>query len=68
MKDLLVKLSVKWELLKDAVEGEEGQDLVEYAMIVAFIALVATASMSALASSVDTAFRNVGTTLTTYTG
>ena len=68
MKDQLIKLSVKWDLLKDAVKNnEEGQDLIEYALIVALIAFAATAGMSSLATGINTAFSNVATSLKTYT-
>jgi pilus assembly protein Flp/PilA len=50
-------------LLRD----ENGQDLVEYALVVALIALGATASMSALALSFSTVFSNVGNKVATYT-
>ena len=46
--------------------GEEGQDLIEYALVVALIAFAATAGMSTLATSINTAFTSVGTTLTSY--
>jgi pilus assembly protein Flp/PilA len=49
------------------IEDETGQDLVEYALVVALIALGATASMSALATSFSTAFSNVGSHFSTYT-
>ncbi len=68
MKDLLVKLSVKLDLLKDAIKNEEGQDLIEYALIVALIAFAATVGMSSLATGINTAFGNIATTLTGYTG
>jgi pilus assembly protein Flp/PilA len=45
---------------------EEGQDLIEYALVVALIAFAATAGMSSLASSINAAFGSVGTTLSTY--
>ena len=64
MKGLLVKLSVKWELLKDAVKDEEGQDLIEYALVVALIAFAATAGMTTLAKDINNAFIGIGTTLT----
>jgi len=48
--------------------SEEGQDLIEYALVVALIALAATAGMGTLATSINTAFTNIGTKLTTYTG
>ena len=64
MKDLLIKLSVKMDLLKDAVKGEEGQDLIEYALLIAFVAFAVTAGMTALAGSINTAFTTIGTDLT----
>ena len=47
---------------------DEGQDLIEYALIVALIALAATAGMSSLASAINSAFTSIGGTLTSYTG
>ena len=62
MKDKLLKLSVMLQILKD----ESGQDLIEYALVVALIAFAATAGMSTLANSINAAFTTVGTKLTTY--
>lgn len=62
MMNKLWKLSVMLQILKD----EKGQDLVEYALVVALIALAATAGMNSLAGSINTAFTNVGTKLGTY--
>jgi pilus assembly protein Flp/PilA len=62
MKDKLLKLSVMLQILKD----ENGQDLIEYALVVALIAFAATAGMSGLAAQINTAFNNMGTKLTTY--
>ena len=45
---------------------DQGQDLIEYALVVALIALAATAGMSTLANNINTAFGNLGTKLTTY--
>jgi pilus assembly protein Flp/PilA len=47
---------------------QDGQDLVEYALVVALIAFAATAGMSSLATSINTAFSAIGTNLTNYTG
>ena len=47
---------------------EEGQDLIEYALVVALIALAATAGMSTLASDINAAFTSLGNTVTSYTG
>jgi pilus assembly protein Flp/PilA len=45
---------------------EEGQDLVEYALVVALVAFGATAGMKALAGGLNTAFNNISTTLASY--
>ncbi len=50
--------------LMSLVANEEGQDLIEYALIVALIALGATAGMTSLATAINTGFTNLGTTLT----
>ena len=43
---------------------EEGQDLVEYALVVALISFGAIASMSQLAQGINHAFSGIATTLT----
>ena len=65
MNDTLLKLYVKFQ---DLASREEGQDLVEYALVVALIAFGATAGMKALATGLNTAFNNISTQLSTYTG
>ena len=45
------------------VRDEEGQDLVEYAMLLAFIALIAIVGVKALGNKVNTFFSNVATAL-----
>ena len=45
---------------------EEGQDLVEYALIVALIALAAVVGMNSLAAAINNAFSSVGSKLSTY--
>jgi pilus assembly protein Flp/PilA len=68
MRDNISKLYMKMRNLKDAFIGDQsGQDLVEYALVLALIALAATVSMKALATTIGTAFTSVGTKLTTYT-
>jgi pilus assembly protein Flp/PilA len=60
MNNLLIKLYVKFQ---DLASREEGQDLVEYALVVALIAFGATAGMGKLASGLNTAFSNISTQL-----
>ena len=58
------RISLKlWCLL----QSESGQDLIEYALVVALIAFAAIAGMSAVATGINTAFTAVGTKLSTYT-
>lgn len=63
MKDTMLKLYIKMQNLKSLLSQEEGQDLVEYALVVALIALGATVGMKALATDISNAFTTVGTTL-----
>ena len=68
MRNDILKFYVRMRNLKDAFIGDEsGQDLVEYALVLALIALAATVSMKTLATNIGTAFTSVGTKLTTYT-
>jgi pilus assembly protein Flp/PilA len=46
------------------MSSEDGQDLIEYALVVALIAFAATAGMGSLATDINTAFTNIGTSLT----
>ncbi len=63
MNTLLLKLFVKFQ---DLASREEGQDLVEYALVVALIAFGATAGMKALASGLNAAFQGISSTLGSY--
>ncbi len=63
MNTMLLKLYIK---LQDLTSREEGQDLVEYALVVALIAFGATAGMKALAGGLNTAFGQISTTLGSY--
>ena len=64
MNNTLLKLYVKFQ---DLATREEGQDLVEYALVVALIAFGATAGMKALAGGLNTAFNTISSTLLSYT-
>jgi len=60
MQDLILKLYVKLQCLKN---GEEGQDLVENALLVALIALVCIGGVGKVATAVNTVFSNISTSL-----
>jgi pilus assembly protein Flp/PilA len=51
--------------VRNLLEREEGQDLVEYALVVALIAFGAITGMGYLATGLNNAFSNISTTLTT---
>ena len=51
--------------MQQVLEQENGQDLVEYALVVALIAFGAVSGMHALAKCLDTAFNTISTTLST---
>ena len=64
MKNSLWMLSIK---LQNIFNREEGQDLIEYALVVALIAFAATAGMGTVATDINQAFTNIGGKLVTYT-
>ena len=59
MNRTLLNLSVKFQGLKN----DEGQDLVEYALLVALIALVCIAGVNNVASAVNNVFASISSTL-----
>jgi len=63
MNDMFLKLYIK---LHDLVTREEGQDFVEYALVVALIAFGATAGMKALATGLNSGFSNISPKLGSY--
>jgi pilus assembly protein Flp/PilA len=62
MKNILFKLFVTFQELKN---NESGQDLVEYALVVALIAFGSTAGMSSLANGINSAFNTISSDLAT---
>ncbi len=62
MKDMMLKLYVT---AQNMIANEEGQDLVEYALVVALIAFGAIAGMNALSAELNTAFNTISTKVAT---
>ena len=48
-------------LLRRFVREDDGQDLVEYAMLIALIALAGVAGVGALATAINTQYNNIST-------
>ena len=53
------------QILVNLVQDESGQDLIEYALVAALIALGSVAAMNSLSTTISTAMGSVGTQLTT---
>jgi pilus assembly protein Flp/PilA len=63
MRNGLLKLYVKAQMMRDAMKEENGQDLIEYALVVSLIAFAAVAGMNTLASDINSAFIAIGAKL-----
>ena len=64
MQRFLTKQYVRMQRL---LADERGQDLIEYALVVALIAFAATAGMNTVATDINLAFTSIGTKIVTYT-
>ena len=62
---MMLKLYTRWQVLKSGVEG---QDLLEYALLDALIALVAVGAITLAGQNVNKIFTNVATQLSTAAG
>ncbi len=60
MNTMFIKLIVK---LQDLASREEGQDLVEYALLVALISTAAIAGAGKVATAINTIFTNISSSL-----
>lgn len=52
-----------WIIWAKIWRDETGQDLIEYALVAALIALAATAGMNTVANGINNAFSNIATRL-----
>jgi len=52
-----------WKLLKSLGQDESGQDLIEYALVAALIALAAVAGLKTVSTAIGTAFTNINNQL-----
>ena len=59
-----IKLRTLCLRLRDLMSGEDGQDLIEYALVVALIAFAATASMQTIAMDINNVFVSIDNNLT----
>jgi len=67
MNNMILKLYVKALDLRQAFITEDGQDLIEYAVVAALISFGALTASKTLANSIGTGLNSIGTKVTTYT-
>ena len=60
MSELLLKLTNVWNR---AIEREEGQGMVEYALILFLVSIIAIGALTAIGTNVRTVLQNVAATL-----
>ena len=60
MRDAISQLYIKFHNLTN---GDNGQDLVEYALVVCLISLAAITGVNEVATAITTVFSNISSTL-----
>jgi pilus assembly protein Flp/PilA len=55
------------QVLSGLIREESGQDLIEYALVAAIIALGATAAMTTVSKNITAVFTKIGTSLSSAT-
>jgi pilus assembly protein Flp/PilA len=65
-RNMMRKLLKQYVRVQTLLADEQGQDLIEYALVVALIAFAATAGMNTVATDINSAFTAIGAKLTTY--
>jgi pilus assembly protein Flp/PilA len=67
MKNAILNIYTKAQILSKVLKNEDGQDLVEYALVMSMVTLGAVAGMATVASDVNVVFTSIGTILTAST-
>jgi len=71
MRNTTLKLYLRMQraksALRDLATNTQGQDLVEYALVVAMLAGAAAAGMTTIAIKINQVFVSIGTKLSAYT-
>jgi pilus assembly protein Flp/PilA len=71
MRNTTLKLYLRMQrakgALRDLATSTQGQDLVEYALVVAMLAGAAAAGMTTIAIKINQVFVSIGTKLSAYT-
>jgi pilus assembly protein Flp/PilA len=67
VNNLILKAYVKSQTIWSTLKDENGQDLVEYGLVIVLVCLAATAGMKTLADGINTFLSGVSSKLATYT-
>jgi pilus assembly protein Flp/PilA len=68
MRNAFLNLYVKAKVMVDTLKDENGQDLVEYAAVIALVVLAATAGMQTLANGINAAMGSLSTQINNKIG
>ena len=68
MKNLLTTIRLKCWVTRRQLRDENGQDLVEYAAVIALVVLALFGGMSTLANGINTAMSSLGVQINTLIG
>ena len=60
MNNLILQGFVKYEILKAQLLDEQGQDLIEYALVAGLIGFACIVGMNVLSGKINTAFSIIG--------
>ena len=60
MNNLILQGFVKYEILKAQLLDEQGQDLIEYALVAGLIGFACIAGMNVLSNQINLAFSKIG--------
>ena len=68
MNNAILKMYTKAQMLLNVVKDEQGQDLVEYAAVIALVVLALFGGMSTLANGINTAMASLSTQINAKIG
>lgn len=68
MRNAILKLYTKSQVILSTLKDEQGQDLVEYAAVIVLVVLALTGGMTTLANGINNAMNSVGSKINATIG
>jgi Flp pilus assembly pilin Flp len=68
MRNAILKLYSKGQVIWSTLKDEQGQDLVEYAAVIVLVVLALAGGMTTLANGINNAMTSVGTKINNVIG